>query len=279
MLAGALFVVAMSSRAAEGQAPWHSATARELHKVVRFEKPDAPDRPARVGDMIQGVERFTTGSSGSLAELEFDDKITVARLGSETQFSIDPVTQRIKLPKGLTVLSVHNGEIFCETCALSIAQKSTAIVESFDVATKRNAPLRCATKYILLEGHATVSTPDGKRHKTLKGGQMILQLEGDPNLGPIQDVDLKQVLKESRIITGFATQLASMPKIQEVVQQQQKELWQGVLQHTGFAVAGRGRDRYLEPPPNRVDWEAPYDPDVPAAAIIDRLPDPCPTCP
>lgn len=259
-------------------AQWTSATTKELIKVVRFEPPDGPERAAKVGEPVRGKDLLKTGSLGSMAEIEFDDNRTVARLGSETQFTFNPSTNELIISDGLTLLTVRDGTVSCVGCALKGKIGSTAIVESFTVTDHPDAPGRCATKFILLEGKGVVSTRDGKQTRTLRGGQMIVQFADDPKLADIQEVDLKRLIAESRIVTGFKQPLPSLAKIQQVVAQQQRDLWRGTLERTRFTIGGRRADRYQEPAPGRVDLEAPFDPDVPGG-IITEFTGPCPTCP
>jgi hypothetical protein len=259
-------------------AQWTSATTKELIRVVRLQPPDGPDRAARVGEPVRGKDLLKTGSLGSMADIQFDDNQTVARLGSDTHFTFNPGTGELSVPNGLTLLTVRDGTVSCVGCALKGKISSTAIVESFTVTNRPGTLGRCATKFILLEGKGVVSTRDGKQTKTLRGGQMILQYADDLKLADIQEVDLKRLIAESRIVNGFKQPLPSLAKIQQVVAQQQRDLWGGTLERTRFTIGGRRADRYQEPAPGRIDLEAPFDPDVPGG-IVTGFTGPCPTCP
>jgi len=259
--------------------PLTSATVKEATNNVTLTEPKMPTRDAHKGDKLQGGAMLETGSLGSLADLEFDQNHAVYRLASGTLFSFSAETGKLHLTKGLALMSVEGGIVVCETCAMIAAAKSTAILEAFTVKGKPGKPDRCATKFILLEGNGTVSTLDGKHSKHLRGGQMILQYDDEEILADIHEVDLKRLLGESRIITGFKQPLASLGKIQQVVDRQQREMWRGTLEPTGLIIGGRGPGLYRMPnlaSPN-FGLEAPFDPDI--AGGIRAVPSPCLICP
>src|ERR1043166_7011307 len=250
------------------------ATVMELHNVVRLREQHAPqDRPARKSEEVKGDDLLHTGRAGSMVQIGFNDHITIARLGSQSEFSFSP-TGSLNIATGLALVTVQGGKVVCETCALLAIAHSTAIIESF---SQRAAgrPDRCATKIIMLEGNAEVFTRNGKT-RTLQGGQMMVQFADEPDLAEVQEVDLKRLLQESRIVTGFQSQLPSMAKIQEVVDRQQRELWLGKLEPTPLTIGGRGAKRYHQSKWD-TDIEAPFDPDV-SGGVKENAP-PCPTCP
>jgi len=258
--------------------PLTNATVREKTEDVTIQKPNRPRRdPAQPGDKLAGKDVLRTGAPGSTADLEFEQNRATYRLASGSLFSFDADTGRLYLTKGLALMSVENGTLTCESCKLLCGAGSTAIMEVFDADGRTANHHGCVTKFILLEGHGIVTTLDGKQTKSLRGGQMILQFEDDLALAGLQEVDVKRLLKESRIITGFKTPLPSIGKIQQVIDRQQRELWLGTLEQTRFTIGGRGAARYSEPASGRIGLEAPFDSDVPGG--IKTVPLRCPICP
>jgi hypothetical protein len=267
-------------RGEPGQTVTNAAQVVEKTKDVIIERWEGTGPiPARRGDRLYGKDQLTTGQQkGSTADLEFKQNRAVYRLASGTLFSFD--ADKLIVPKGLFLVSVEGGKVVCETCKLICEARSTAILEVFEADKRTTGHSGCATKFILLEGHGTIRSKENPtRSKSLTGGQMILLFDGDdPALGKVQEVDIKRLVSESRLITGwFKTPLPSMDKIQKVIDRQQRDLWLGVLQPTRFTIGGRGAERYSEPLSPRLGIEAPFDPDVPGAIRTIALD--CPTCP
>jgi hypothetical protein len=260
------------------QVPLTTATVKETTEDVTIRKPDRtePD-PARLGDKVLGRDVLKTGALGSTADLEFDQNKAVYRLASGSLFSFDPDTGRLYLTQGLALMSIEKGTLVCQTCKDLCSASSTAILEVFTADKRSGKHHGCVIKFILLEGHGTMTTLDGKQTRTLRGGQMILQFEDDAVLSDPQEIDLKRLVKESRLITRFKNPLPSMSKIQQVIDLQQREFWQGTLEPTRFTIGGRGAERYSEPVSVKIGLEAPFDPDVPGG--VKAQPVPCPICP
>lgn len=258
--------------------PLTNAITQQVFNIVRIQPSgEGADHDAAVGEPVHGEDLMHTGPLGSLAAIEFNNG-TIARFGSQTVFTFSTKSNLVSLTRGLALICVkEENEVFCKTCALHIIKHSTGVIESFTTGGTNGTPERCATKFILLEGNAVVSKPNGKETKKMRGGQMIVQFADDPNLADVREVDIKQLVKESRIITGFKTPLPSIAKIQQVIDRQQQQLGLGTLEPTRFIIGGRGTDRYVIPSPGKPDFEAPFDPDVPAGIVKDFL-TPCPTC-
>ena len=255
-----------------------SAQARQVEKVVQLKKAGAEEYASMgMGETMQGQDLMRTGSEGSMVELQFDNG-SVARLGSETAFTFGTNRSGLELDKGIALFSAKEGcKVGCETCGLTIVQRSTGIVEQFRVKGTDGKGSRCVTKYILLEGSATVSKRGGGLTRKLRGGQMILQF-ADAELAQVQEVDIRRLVRESRIINGFKNPLPSLARIQEVVDRQQREIGRGTLEASGLIIGGRGRERFFQPAILAAGLEAPFDPDV-GGAIVKGSVSGCPTCP
>jgi hypothetical protein len=250
--------------------PATNAITREIHPKVDIVRGGHGRKiPVSQGETIQGEDLLETGALGSAAQIELNNG-TLWQFGSETAFTFSAKTNLISLTKGLSLVCVREGDqLFCQTCALLARIQSTAIIEQFSASEHNGKTNECATKFILLEGH--VELTKGKKTKFLSAGQMIIQYASDPDFAPIWEVDVKKLLKESRVITGFRIPLPSMVKIQAVIDQQQKDLARGVLEPSPSAIGGRGPERYHQPA--AANYEAPFDPDTFRAIVIR-----CPTC-
>ena len=249
--------------------PLTSATIQSLENLVWLKaKGDDVDRPAEKNETIQGGDLLHTGGGGSMAEIGFNDQITSARLGSMSAFSFSP-TGSLNVATGLALVSVRDGEVSIQTSAVRAMISSTALIEVFAVRGWGGKPARPATKFILLEGQAVVSTLASNQSVSLRGGQMLVQCVDDAALAEVQEVDVQRLMRESRIITRGKIPLASLAKIQAVVDKQQRELWRGTLERSVLTFGGRGPDRY-----HLLPWPEIEAPDVPRGN-----PPPCPTCP
>jgi hypothetical protein len=203
-----------------------------IHKPVTGE-----ERPARVNDQIKDDEVLRTGER-SMAEMEFQDK-TVTRIGSKSVFTFDGRPRKYKVKSGIAVICVpkatgdekgkKRGEINSSALTAAI-EGTTVLVQEMELPPlKPGGEPRHASRMIFIEGNGTVTTPDGKKSRKIKAGQMIVKFEDDPDLPQPVDVDVAALLQGSTLLNGFSRDLPSTGLIAEVIQQQQTEIAQGVL--------------------------------------------------
>jgi hypothetical protein len=86
---------------------------------------------------------------------------------------------------------------------------------------------------IFVEGNGTVTTPDGKKSRKVKAGQMMVRFEDELELPAPVDVDLAALLQGSAMMSGFSRNLPSADLIGEAIQQQQIEIATGALDPVG----------------------------------------------
>jgi hypothetical protein len=111
---------------------------------------------------------------------------------------------------------------------------TTVLVQEIELpATKPGGQVRHASRMIFLEGNGTVTTPDGKKSRKVKAGQMMVKFEDDPELPAPVDIDVGALVQGSPVMTGFNRDLPSNDLIMNVIQQQQTEIATGELNASG----------------------------------------------
>lgn len=153
---------------------------------------------------------------GSRTELSTTEDHTTWRLGS---LSVS------KWPS-LNECWIHSGSLLCSTITeepIKISStKSTASFHgpgTFIIEATTNGGF----KFIPLESCGSLTTTNGGT-KEVKGGRMLLVI-GDPsNFGDAYDIDLMLMLKSSRLINSFPTQLGRHKQIGVSVYVQQMKI-------------------------------------------------------
>ena len=164
-----------------------------IHNVQLFASGAAP-RALSVNENVRPGTAVRTGSD-SRAELAFTDR-TLARLGANSVLSFGE--GGFDLPNGsiLLYLPKRSGGARISTAV------ATAAGSDFTAMTEYRP--KSWIKFIILEGHATVSL---KHHpsatRTLRAGQMMMVRAGATKLPEPQDVDLSKLIKTSLLVTGF----------------------------------------------------------------------------
>src|SRR5204863_8212901 len=81
----------------------------------------------------------------------------------------------------------------------------------------------------------------------VKAGQMLITKPDTKNLPGAVDVDVKKIMKTSRLITGFR-KLGSQSLIAQTASQQDAQRAKGELYETNLAIIGAGTDIILLDP-------------------------------
>jgi hypothetical protein len=230
------------------------AQVTEAINVVIHQPQTGAERPAQVNDQIKDDEVLRTGER-SLAEVEFKDK-TVTRLGSKSVFTFEGQPRKYKVKKGIAVICVpkgegdekgkNRGEI--KSSALTAAiEGTTVVVQEIELPpAKPGEEPRRASRMIFIEGNGTVTTPDGKKSRKIRAGQMMVKFEDDPDLPLPLDIDLAALLKGSALFNGFSHDLPSRELIVDVIQQQQVDIASGGLNPTGAGTGVAQQDSVVQ---------------------------------
>ncbi len=200
------------------------ATLTRAVNQVETITPAQGARPAKVGQTIQGQTEVQTGPK-SLAELTFPDQ-TLARIGSTSRFGFEAGTRQIDLENGTLLLQVPKnlGGATIRTAAVTAAiTGTTTLIES----SPRNKT--AAAKVIVLEGKVRVNLPGAKgKGRTLRAGEMIVIPEGASKLPPPMTVDLRRLVRSSRLINAGGG-LPDMEEIDLAINRQQQRVDRGSL--------------------------------------------------
>lgn len=190
------------------------ATLTRVIKTVEVLPPGKKPEPASLGQLVQGDTGVQTGTQ-SRAELTFPDE-TLIRIGANTLFHFNKGTRQVDLENGTILLSVPKGAggATLRTTPVTAAITGTTVMMEYVTNPK---PL---LKFIVIEGEARLSL-NGRLGESvvLKAGQMIAM---DPNSSTIPDpvdVDLKRILKTSKLINDG--ELPNDGEIQIAANQQQ----------------------------------------------------------
>lgn len=213
----------------QGAAPsLNSAKVTQVQNSVLLQEGQAPvERPAVVGDMVQGTRTLVTGKK-SRAELLFNDN-TIARLGSNSVFSFKPGTRDIELKSGFLLLHTPKGhggaKIKTPTAAASVL--GTTIMLS--------ALPDGGQKLVVLEGTASI-TFNGVT-QTVSAGQLVFLTPGGGMSPPI-NIDLAKLVSSSGLMNGLGGSIGSENLINEAIQGQTEQIADGELENSGFTIGG-----------------------------------------
>jgi len=224
-------------------ATWlYGADLKEAHVTqvvndVKLLPEQAPPRPATVNDSIRNGTAVRTGTE-SRSELTFTDQ-TIARLGANTIFSFSEGTRNLDLGGGAMLLRVpkNAGGAKITTAAVTAAVTGTTLIMENHPPTK--AQPRPYFKIIVLEGTVRAYQPKHVGDSVLiHSGEMLIGRPGSPLPNPVH-VDLKRLVKTSRLINGFRP-LASANLIDFEIGNQLLLKSQGQLVDTNLVIYGRG---------------------------------------
>ena len=224
-------------------APLTQSTFTEVIKDVNVvAQTDKSTTPAKTNELFKFPDLIRTGSE-SRAELTAGDR-TITRVGANTVFSFEPAGREVKLEQGSVLFHSPTGKGggTIKSGGASAAVLGTTLIVA---TTPVQAPTdRNGFKVILLEGRGRVTLPNG-RSRTLTGGQMVYVLPGQTQFGPVLDINLSKLIAGSLLMTGFATELESMPKIKKAVARQDDLIRRGRARDTGVAADNFPKQRNI----------------------------------
>jgi FecR protein len=206
-------------------APLTESTFTEVVKDVNVVQASTKAAaPANVSEIVKAPDLVRTGPA-SRAELTAPDQ-TITRVGANTVFSFEPSGRNIDLERGNVLFhspAGKGGGSIRSGGAAAAVLGTTLIVSSTG---------NGGFKVILLEGHGTVTLPNGKS-VTLKAGQLVFVLPGQGNFGPVLEINLGKLVGGSTLVNGFSHPLSSLSLIQDAIDDQNKKLKNGGLLDTG----------------------------------------------
>lgn len=181
-------------------------------------------QPASLNEIVHAPDLVRTGPA-SRAELTAPDQ-TITRIGANTVFSFEPTGRQIDLEKGNVLFhspAGKGGGSIRSGGAAAAVLGTTLIVSSTGTG---------GFKVILLEGHGTVTLPNG-RSTTLHAGQLVFVLPGQTRFGHVLEINLDKLVGGSLLVNGFSHPLPSLGLIENAIDQQNKQLKNGGLKDTG----------------------------------------------
>jgi FecR protein len=216
------------------------ARVTQIVRDVKLLPNAAPARPALVNDQVRDGTAVRTGIE-SRSELMFTDA-TLARLGANTIFSFTEGTRNLELTDGAMLLRVpkNAGGAKINTAAVTAAITGTTIMLEFH----KNSYV----KFIVLEGTGRIFIPNHVGESVLvHAGQMLITKPNAKNLPSPVDVDIRKLMKTSRLIKGFG-KMGSEDLIAQTEADQEKEREEGELYETNLAIYGGGTSLVLNDP-------------------------------
>ena len=228
----ALALILVAPCAAAQATQLKEARISQVIKDVKLLPAQAAPRPAALSDEVRDGTAVRTGVD-SRAELTFTDQ-TLARLGANTIFSFREGTRNLELGGGAMLLRVPKdaGGAQINTAAVTAAITGTTIMLEYHP----NAYI----KFIVLEGTGRMFRKDRAGESVLiHAGQMLIVNPNAKNLADPVNVDLKRLMKTSRLIKGFV-RLPSESLITKEIDAQLEEKTVGQLVDTNLVIFGGG---------------------------------------
>jgi FecR protein len=233
-----------------------SARVEKKTNIVNLKPKDQILRSAKVSDVLNTQDSLLTGER-SRAELMFEDG-SLARIGSNANFTVSSDARTIQLQRGLILLHVPPGlggaRIQGRSAVAAIKGDTVLFQEGVVPSQDPNQPPQTFTKIIALsqepdypDGSISVTYNDPEKgtsqEVTLKFGQMFLLT---PEGIKITTINIADLMKTSNILSlsegtqrsNFENQLASalQAEVMGKVQQQEMQVSSGALQTTGNVI-------------------------------------------
>jgi len=214
-----------------------SKVTQVVNDVQIISAADQKEKAATVNDLFNMPDILRTGPASRAELIAADD--TVTRVGANTIFSFDPANRSIDLKQGsLLFHSPHGkggGTIHTGSATASVLGTTLIIV------TTENGGM----KVIALEGEVEVKFHNGLKQK-LDPGQMTFVLPGANQLAPVIVFRLDELTQNSLLVKGFNQTLASLPLIQNQINQQLKLIAAGKFSDTGLDVGENATRNQVE---------------------------------
>jgi hypothetical protein len=225
-----IFAVATSPLAAAG---YSQAEITRLHNDVKVLKENATPKAAAVGQHIDPVTSVATGS-GSRAELRFPDK-SLTRLGANSRFTLRGDSRTLDLEQGVMLLQVPEqirGAKVRTAAVTAAVTGGTALLEYLPGGY---------IKLIVIEGFVDVfMNSNASKFKTFNAGQMLIMKADGKFIPDAVDVDLKTLLKTSKLLGDKDDGSINQNLVDNAVNQQQQQIQNGELQPTNLVIPGPG---------------------------------------
>jgi hypothetical protein len=193
ILSGSLALLFITSHAMADSKK--EARVTQIVRDVKILPADAAARVAVVNDRVADDTGVRTGGD-SRSELTFAD-LTITRLGSNTIFSFNKAGRNAQVDSGSILLRVpkDSGGGRIKTSAVTVAVTGTTVIlES----------VRGRNKLYVLEGGAKVSLVKyPKQFQYVRGAQMVDVPPGATNVPSPTNFDLKDLMRNHPLITGF----------------------------------------------------------------------------
>ena len=230
LMACAITLAASASLHAAG---YSKAEITRLHNDVKVLKENVAPKTASVGQEINPVTSVATGPD-SRAELRFPDQ-SLTRLGSNSRFTLRGDARTIDLEKGTMLLQVPEqirGAKVRTAAVTAAVTGGTAMIEYLPGGY---------IKLIVIEGFVDlVMNNDPSNFKQFKAGQMLIMKADGSSIPDAVDVDLKVILKTSKLIKSDDQSGINQGLVDQAVQQQQQLIQSGELQPTNLVIPGQG---------------------------------------
>jgi len=235
-LTALLVAFPLGASAAESSGTPSPFTEAKITQVVNDVSVSPASDPTTKQVATQGMDFkapdiISTGRR-SRAQLTASDG-TIARVGSNTVFSLDPSSRTIHLKEGSVLFNSPKGGGggTIETGSATATVTGTTIIVS--------ATPDGGFKLLVLEGTATMKLPNGQI-VTVGAGQMtfVLPASKGGTAGPTVNFDLKKEAQSSALVNGFTVDLPSTNLIVDATNQQQVKIQSGQLTQTGQVVVG-----------------------------------------
>ncbi len=214
-------------------AGYSKAEITRLYNDVKVLKENAEPKTAAVGQEISSVTSVATGA-GSRAELKFPDQ-SLTRLGANSRFTLRGDARTLDLEQGTMLLQVPEKILGAKvrTAAVTAAVTGgTALIEYLPGGY---------VKLIVIEGFVDLfMNNDPSNFKQFHAGEMLIMKADGNTIPDAVDVDLKVLLKTSKLITGNDQSGINQDLVNQAVQAQQGKIQSGELQPTNLAIPGQG---------------------------------------
>lgn len=217
---------------------YSSAEITRTFNDVKVLKENSPPKSGSPGTQIDPITSVATGAD-SRAELRFPDK-SLTRLGANSRFTLRGDKRTLDLDKGVMLLQVPKniGGAKVRTAAVTAAVTGTTVM--FEYQPNGQGDGDGYMKVICIEGSLDLSlNDDPSTFQTIKAGQLSISKLGSGVLGAPVDVDLKVLLKTSKLLNE-GEETPNKTEVSAAVQTQQKELSSGTLVQTNLVIPGRG---------------------------------------
>jgi hypothetical protein len=214
-------------------ADYNEAEITRMFQDVRVLKANEAPRTAQVGDKLTAVTSVATGA-GSRAELRFPDQ-SLTRLGANSRFTLKGDARTLDLDQGVMLLQVPKGRGGAKVRTASVTAAVTGTTVMFEYMPDG------FIKLIVIEGSVDLyfNIAPGK-FRSFTPGQMLIMKPDALNIPEPVDVDLKTLLKTSKLINLEEQGMSNELQVNAAVNQQDLRLRRGRLEPTPLSITGRG---------------------------------------